>query len=280
MPMENGDRYRDIVLPEYYEDIFTEDDLEFRFRLIRKHIHPKLRALLVGCLDHVSDVLETDPHTFSRMKREPKSPDGGAERLRCALYRFCPNEVRGEGYPNLRNSSGRGRQVPDFDLSFFVDQEGLGLELHVGRHEELCLLEELYGDHRDSIDALLTLVRLGVDGPAAPRLLPLKGMIEASKAQRPSWIAIFEQRYPFPIVARDFMGRFEDCFLALYIIYDAMLSRALGIEDKFEEQFARLDTYFQQSAPVEGLEGGPGGFGSGGFSTPDGVDGPDEDPSL
>ena len=84
--MSEGDRYQDVVFPEYYEDIFTEDDLDFRFRLLRTHIHPKLRVLLTGCLDMVAEVLETDPHTFSRMRRAPKNNEGDAKTMRCALY--------------------------------------------------------------------------------------------------------------------------------------------------------------------------------------------------
>ena len=137
--MSDGERYADVIFPEYYEDIFSEDDLDFRFRLIRTHIHPKLRILLAGCLDMVAATLETDPLTFSKMGREPRTHDGDADRLRCALYGLRPNEVRGNGFPNLSSSSGRGRHVADFDLSFFADHDGLGLELHVGRLEELDL---------------------------------------------------------------------------------------------------------------------------------------------
>lgn len=250
--MSDGSRYGDVIFPEYYEDIFTEEDLDFRFRLIRTHIHPKLRVLLAGCLDEVSEILETDPHTFSKMVREPRTHDGQPERLRCALYGLRPSEVRGKGFPNLRSSSGRGRHLADFDLSFFADRDGLGLELHVARQEELALLEETYAEHRDRIDALLTFVRLGVDGPAESRLLSLSGMITASRQSGDGWLAIFEPRYPFPIAARDFMGRFEDCFLALYLIYDAMLSRALGIQDHFEDHFARLERHYRESAQIDG----------------------------
>jgi len=249
--MSAGERYADIIFPEYYEDIFTEEDLDFRFRLIRAHIHPKLRVLLTGCLDTVADALETDPHTFSKMGREPRTHDGDAERLRCALYGLRPNEVRGNGFPNLRSSSGRGRHVADFDLSFFADKDGLGLELHVGRLEELQLLREVYKSHRDQMAALLTFVRLGVDGPSESRLLSLKGMIRAAEKSREGWLAVFEPRYPFPIAACDFMCRFEDCFMALYLMYDAMLSRALGIEDHFREHFARLEDHFRTSAQID-----------------------------
>ncbi|MHC4933263.1 MAG: hypothetical protein ACYTGV_13855 [Planctomycetota bacterium] len=254
--MADGERYADVVFPEYYEDIFTEQDPDFRFRLIRRHIHPKLRALLTGCLDVVADTFETDPYTFSKLQREPKTHDGDEARLRCALYGLYPNEVRGNGYPNLRKASGRGRHLADFDLSFFVDRDGLGLELHVGRQEELRLLQEVYQTHRDKVDALLTFVRIGVDGPAECRLLSLEGMIKSSQAQAEQaaaegWLAIFEPRYPFPIAARDFMGRFEDCFLALYLLYDAMLSHALGIEDHFEEHFARLEEHFREGARID-----------------------------
>lgn len=249
--MSENERYEDVLFPEYYEDIFTEEDLDFRFRLIRSHIHPKLRILLTGCLDVVADVLETDPYTFSKVAREPKTNEGDVERLRCALYGLRPNEVRGQGFPNLRSSSGRGRHVADFDLSFFSDRDGLGLELHIGRLEELALLDEVYKAHRDQVDALLTFVRLGVDGPAESRLLSLSAMIAASKAAGEGWLAVFEPRYPFPIAARDFMGRFEDCFLALYLIYDAMLCRALGIEDKFLPQFERLEKHYRENAQVD-----------------------------
>ena len=244
------ERYADVVFPQYYEDIFAEGDLDFRFRLIRTHIHPKLRVLLSGCLDRVSDVLETDPHTFSRMGREPRTHDGDSERLRCALYGLRPNEVRGKGYPNLRSSSGRGRHLADFDMSFFADRDGLGLELHIGRQEELSLLKEVYGAYRDEIDAILMFVRLGVDGPSESRLLSLAGMIKAARRTE-GWLAVYETRYPFPIAARDFMRRFEDCFLALYLLYDAMLSRALGIEDKFKDHFERLEEHFRASAQID-----------------------------
>lgn len=249
--MPDGERYAGVLFPEYYEDIFAEDDLEFRFRLIRTHIHPKLRLLLTGCTDVASDLFETDPFTFSKLHREPRANHVDAERLRCALYGIKPNEVRGKGFPNLKRSSGRGCQVADFDLSFFADGDGLGLELHVGRREELELLEQIYKTHRERIDALLTFVRLGVDGPAESRLLSIQGMIKASKQTGDGWLAIFEPRYPFPIAACDFMGRFEDCFLALYLIYDAMLSMALGINDHFEDQFQKLAEHFRQSAPID-----------------------------
>jgi len=248
---DGGERYAGVLFPEYYEDIFTEDDLEFRFRLIRTHIHPKLRVLITGCLQLVADLFETDPFTFSKLHREPCRSDGDAERLRCALYGLRPNEVKGKGFPNLRSSSGRGRHVADFDLSFFADRDGLGLELHVGRLEELELLKQVYGTYREQIDALLTFVRLGVDGPSESRLLSLSGMIEASKSSGEGWLAVFEPRYPFPIAACDFMGRFEDCFLALYLIYDAMLSRALGIEDRFLEHFEQLEEHFRASAQID-----------------------------
>jgi len=249
--MSESDRYQDVVFPEYYADIFSEEDLDFRFRLIRSHIHPKLRVLLAGCLDMVAETLETDPHTFSKMRRAPKSHEGEPQRVRCALYGLHPADVRGNGFPNLRSSSGRGRTAADFDLSFFADHDGLGLELHVGRREELNLLHEVYKANRDRVDALLTFVRLGVDGPVESRLLSFEGMIKASRAGEERWMAVFEPRYPFPIAARDFMGRFEDCFLALYLIYDAMLSKALGIEDHFAEQFECLESHFRASAQID-----------------------------
>lgn len=249
--MSDDDQYDGVIFPQYYEEIFTEDDLEFRFRLIRTHIHPKLRVLLSGCLETVSDLFETDPYTFSRMAREPKGVNGDPERLVCALYGLRPNEVHGKGFPNLRSSSGRGRHMADFDLSFFADKEGLGLELHIGRPEEIDILKQVYKDHRDRIDALLTFVRLGVDGPAESRLLSLAGMLDASRTAAETWIAVFEPRYPFPIAACDFMTRFEDCFLSLYLIYDAMLSRALGIGDHFADHFDKLEAHFQASAPEQ-----------------------------
>ena len=109
----------------------------------------------------------------------------------------------------------------------------------------------MYQPHRDRIDALLTFIRLGVDGPSESRLLSLSGMIEASKGSGEGWLAVFEPRYPFPIAARDFMARFEDCFLSLYLIYDALLSRALGIEDHFAEHFDKLEEYFRVSAQID-----------------------------
>ena len=245
------DRYGDVVFPEYYEDVFQEDDAEFRHRLIRTHIHPKLRVLLTGCLDTVAELFETDPMTFSRMRREPKNFGEGAKRPRCALYGLYPAEVRGKGFPNLRSSTGRTRKVAEFDLSFFADRDGLGLELHIMRPAELALLSEVYEAYRDQIDALLTFVRLGVDGPVTSRLVSLKGMIANVRALEDAWVAVFEPRYSFPIAARDFMGRFEDCFLALYLIYDAMLSRALGIDDKFEAQFESLENRYRQASKVD-----------------------------
>lgn len=248
----DSEREPGVYFPEYYEDIFAEQDLDFRFRLVRTHIHPKLRVLLTSCLDVVADLFETDPHTFSKMFREPRTFDSREpERLRCALYGLKPNEVRGNGFPNLRSSSGRARHVADFDLSFFADRDGVGLELHIGRHEEVRLLQEVYDAHRDRIEALLTFVRLGVDGSAESRLLSLGGMIEAAKASSEGWLAVFEPRYPFPIAAVDFIGRFEDCFLALYLLYDAMLNRALGVEDRFEQHFARLESHFRASAQID-----------------------------
>ena len=258
--MADGERYRDVFFPEYYEDIFSEDDLDFRFRLIRTHIHPKLRLLLTGCLDEVADVLETDPFTFSRMERSPKrhdaqSPLGGGDEpgdcLRCALYKLRPNDVRGSGFPNLRSSSGRGRHIADFDLSFFAQQDGVGLELRMEGQEELRLLEEVYDTYRDPIDALMTFVRLSVDGPSQSPLLSIAGMIKAAKEARRGWLAIFDTRYPYPVAAPDFMARFEDCFLSLYLVYDAMLSRALGIEDHFLEQFARVEEHYRHKARVD-----------------------------
>ncbi len=255
-----SERYEGVVFPEYYEDIFGEDDLDFRFKLIRQHIHPKLRCLLTGCLDLVADLFETDPFTFSTWKKAPKSngPDPDRdERLRCALYGLRPNEVRGNGYPNLKASSGRSSRIADFDLSFFCDREGLGLELHIGRREELVLLEEVHNAYRDQVHALITFIRLGVDGPAEARLLSLAGMVERAKKSEENWIAIFEPRYPFPIAARDFMGRFEDCFLALYVLYDAMLSRALGIQDHFLDHFEKLDEHYRAANQIEGESGPP-----------------------
>jgi len=241
---DTGDAYGEVVFPEYYEDIFSEEDVAFRFRLIRNHIHPKLRILLTGCLDTTAELLETDPFTFSKMRREPKTYEGDDQRIRCALYGLRPNEIRGKGFPNLRSSSGRPRQVAEFDLSFFADRDGLGLELHIARRAELRLLGEVYEKYRDKIDALLTCVRLGVDGPSNSRLVSLQGMLDRVSDADDPWIAIFEPRYPFPIAWRDFAGRFEDCFLALYLIYDAMLSNALGIEDKFEQQFEVVENRF------------------------------------
>jgi hypothetical protein len=254
------ERYAEVVFPEYYEEIYQEDDADFRFRLIRSHIHPKLRVLLSGCLDTVSEIFDTDPMTFSKMYRKPKSFDGEANRIQCALYGLRPNEVRGKGFPALRSSSGRPRTAAEFDLSFFADRDGLGLELHIARRAELALLHEVYEAYRDRIDALLTFVRLGVDGPVRSRLVSLSGMIQSVKTADDAWIAIFEPRYPFPIAALDFMGRFEDCFLALYLIYDAMLSRALGIEDKFAAQFERLENRYRQSAKVDGVDEDPPEF--------------------
>ena len=242
-----GDSYDEVVFPEYYEDIFGEEDAAFRFSLIRKHIHPKLRTLLGGCLDTAAELFETDPFTFSKMRREPKSLDGDEQRIRCALYGLRPNEVRGKGFPNLRSSSGRLRQVAEFDLSFFADRDGLGLELHIARRAELKLLADVYEKYRDQIDALLTCVRLGVDGPSRSRLVSLRGMIDRDQDADDPWVAIFEPRYPFPIAWRDFAGRFEDCFLALYLIYDAMLSKALGIEDKFQRQFELVESRYSQA---------------------------------
>ena len=254
------DRYEGIVFPEYYEDIFSEGDLDFRFKLIRQHIHPKLRCLLTGCLDLVADLLETDPFTFSTWKKGPKS-NGSSEdrdaRFRCALYALRPNEVRGNGYPKLRGSSGRSSRIADFDLGFFCDREGLGLELHIGRREELALLADVHESHPDEVQALLTFIRLGVDGPSEARLLSLTGMIEQAKNSEENWLAIFEPRYPFPIAARDFMGRFEDCFLALYVLYDAMLSRALGISDHFLDHFAKLDEHYSAASRIEEAEEDP-----------------------
>ena len=83
-------RYEGIIFPQYYEDVFTEGDLDFRFRLIRTHIHPKLRDLITGCLDVVGDLFETDPYTFSKLFREPRTCDGDSERMRCALYGLKP----------------------------------------------------------------------------------------------------------------------------------------------------------------------------------------------
>jgi hypothetical protein len=47
------------------------------------------------------------------------------------------------------------------------------------------------------------------------------------------------------------MGRFEDSFLALYLIYDAMLSRALGIDDHFLEHFEKFDEYVRTSTQID-----------------------------
>ncbi|MEM8886117.1 MAG: hypothetical protein AAGD14_18780 [Planctomycetota bacterium] len=246
-----GDPYAEVIFPEYYEDIFSEEDVAFRYRLIRSHIHPKLRVLLAGCLDKVSKVLETDPFTFSKMRREPKTFDGDEKKIKCALYGLKPNEVRGKGFPNLVSSSGRPRTAAEFDLSFFADHDGLGLELHITRNAELAVLDEVYDDYRDRIDALLTSIRLGVDGPTGSRLLSLKTAIGRVRDAGDPWIAIFEPRYPFPIAASTFMGRFEDCFLSLYVIYDAMLSRALGIEDKFPQQFDLLEGHFGASGQAD-----------------------------
>ena len=76
-------------------------------------------------------------------------------------------------------------------------------------------------------------------------------MIKAAKEARRGWLAIFDTRYPYPVAAPDFMARFEDCFLSLYLIYDAMLSRALGIEDHFLEHFARVEEHYRHKARVD-----------------------------
>ena len=248
---ESGAAYDDILFPQYYEDIFSEEDFGFRFRLIRNHIHPKLRLMLGSCLDTVSELFETDPFTFSKMRREPKSFDGDDRRLKCALYGLQPKEVRGKGFPNLNSSSGRPRTVAEFDLSFFADQNGLGIELHISRRAELKLLEKVYSQYREQIDALLTFFRLGVDSPLNERLLSLSTVIERTKEADDPWVAVFEPRYHFPIAARDYMARFEDCFLALYLIYDAMLSRALGIEDRFEQHFELLEDRYSSTTGVD-----------------------------
>ncbi|MHC4938311.1 MAG: hypothetical protein ACYTHK_05020 [Planctomycetota bacterium] len=237
----------DVVFPEYYEDIFNEEDVVFRFRLIRQHIHGNLRVLLSGCLDLVAEVFETDPFTFSKMRREPKKLQGDDQQIHCALYGLYPNDVRGKGFPNLHSSTRRPRTAAEIDLSFVADRSGLGLELHIERRAELNLLEEVYDKYRDQIDALLTCVRLGVDGTGESRLVTLRGMIEQVRQADNPWIAIYEPRYPFPIAWRDFAGRFEECFLALYLIYDAMLSCALGIEDKFEQQFELMEQRYSQA---------------------------------
>lgn len=250
-----AESYDDILFPQYYEDIFGEEDLGFRFRLIRNHIHPKLRIMLGSCLDTVSQLLETDPFTFSKMRKEPKSFDADDRKLRCALYGLQPKEVRGKGFPNLNSSSGRPRTVAEFDLSFFADVNGLGIELHIARRAELKLLNKVYTQYRDQIDALLTCVRLGVDSPLNARLLSLRTVVDKVKDADDPWVAVFEPRYQFPIAARDYMPRFEDCFLALYLIYDAMLSRALGIEDKFEQHFEVLEDRYSSAHSVD-EEGG------------------------
>ena len=50
------------------------------------------------------------------------------------------------------------------------------------------------------------------------------------------------------------MGRFEEVFLALYLIYDAMLSRALGIEDHFRDHFRALEGHFVARSQVDDQE--------------------------
>ena len=251
MEGSDGATFENILFPQHYEDIFAEEDAGFRFRLIRNHIHPKLRAMLGHCLDTVAAVFETDPLTFSKMRREPKSFDGDDRKLNCALYGLRPKDVRGQGFPNLNSSSGRPRTAAEFDLSFFADSNGLGVELHVARRAELKLLENVYAAHRDRIDALLTFLRLGVDSPLTSRLLSLNSVIASTKDADHPWVAIFEPRYQFPIAARDYMGRFEDCFLGLYLIYDAMLSRALGIEDKFEPHFEILEERYSSIRSID-----------------------------
>ena len=126
--------------------------------------------------------------------------------LRCALYGLKPSEVKGTGFPNLPSSPGRGRHIAHFELCFLVERDGVGLELRVEREEELRLLEDVYATHREKIDAILTFVRLGVDGPVASRLLPLSGMIQAAKDADDAWLAVFEPRYPFPIAASEVNG--------------------------------------------------------------------------
>ena len=120
--------------------------------------------------------------------------------------------------------------------------------------EEIKLLREVYRIHRDRIDALMTFMRLGVDGANGGRMLSLKSILDTSIDTGEGWIAVFDTRYPFPVPARDFMSRFEDCFVALYLLYDAMLSRALGIEDHFEDHFLRLEQHFRDSAQIDGME--------------------------
>jgi hypothetical protein len=257
--MERGaESYDDILFPQYYEDIFCEEDLRFRFRLIRNHIHPKLRVMLAACLDTVSDVFETDPLTFSRMRKEPKAFDPNDRKMRCALYGLQPKEVRGKGFPNLTSSSGGVRTAAEFDLSFFAEASGLGIELRIARRAELKLLDKVYTKYRDQVDALLTCVRLGVDSPLDAGLMSLRTVVDRVRDADNPWVAVFEPRYQFPISARDYMPRFEDCFLALYLIYDAMVSHALGIDDKFEQHFEVLEERYSTPHNVdeEGNEGG------------------------
>ena len=229
-----------LLFPAHYAEIFRQRDAGQRFRLIRSHVHPRMRSLLVCVLDRLAEMGVADPLTHSRIVREPRTHGGHPGELHCALYGLRPHDPRDRCRTRTRPSSGRPRRAADFEFGFFATAIGIGLELHVGGLDALDLFERVYRVHRDGIDALLRSHRLGVEGPADRCLLSLRGMIRAARQSGEGWLAVYVPPVAFPIREQEFLESFTEHFLALYLVYEAMVARVVGMRDSFSELFCHL----------------------------------------
>jgi hypothetical protein len=226
--------------PVHYREIFLTDDAGVRFRLMRSHVHPKLRGLLSAMLDELTAMGFADPLAHSRMAREPVTPGLGTEFLTAAHYGLRPQRVQGGERPRVRSSSGRVARDAEFELGFFASAAGVGLEFFIGGMEALDLFEHVYKVHREDVDALLLSNRLGVDGPTERCLVSARGMIREARRSGEGWLAIFDPPAPYPLSAEEALERFRESFVALYMLYDAMLARAHGRQDSFLALRAQL----------------------------------------
>ena len=222
-----------VRFPVHYSEIFQQEDAGNRFRLIRSHVHPKLRGLLVGMLDELAETGFADPLAHSRMAREPVTPGLGAEFLQAAHYGLRPQRMQSGDRPRVRSSSGRATRDAEFELGFFASATGVGLEFFIGGLDALDLFEHVYKVHREDVDALLLSNRLGVDGPTDRCLVSPRGMIREARRSGEGWLAIFDPPTPYPLAAVDAVERYRESFVALYMLYDAMLARAHGRQDSF-----------------------------------------------
>ena len=58
-------------------------------------------------------------------------------------------------------------------------------------------------------------------------------MIREARRSGEGWLAIFDPPAPYPLTSADALEHFRESFVALYMIYDAMLARAHGRQDSF-----------------------------------------------